>query len=170
MSDFSDYTLGESATPLTLATRQENTDATLELVKQCKLKLAIISRELDPFIYDQSAFIEAVKKLALRGRHVEIRIIVFKSELLIRKGHRLLNLANQLSSFMALRKPDRKDNTFNQAMMIVDDVGYVLREDSERYKAEVQFNDRRQTRNLLLVFNKIWDMAKPDPNLRRMHL
>ena len=171
MHNFADYKLGESSDEtLNIDTRQENADAALELVKQSKLKLAIISRELDPFAYDQADFLDALRKLALNGRYVEIRILVFEPELILRKGHKLLDLAGKISSYIKILKPSDEYNKFNEAVLIADEVGYLYRENAERYKGKVNFNSPRESKYLLEVFNDMWDKAKPDPNLRRMHI
>ena len=90
MKKLDEYILGESTSDaIRVETRQENVDAALLLVKQCKLKLAIISHQLDPFVYDQAEFVEAIRQLALKGRYVDIRIIAFEPTLIIRRGHKL---------------------------------------------------------------------------------
>jgi hypothetical protein len=171
MNNFADYKLGESSDEtLKIETRQESAAATLELVKQCQLKLAIISRELDPFVYDTTEFVEAVRKLAINGRFVEVRILVFEPELIVRRGHKLLDLAGKISSFIEILKPSSKYKKFNEAVLIADEIGYLFRENAERYKGRVNFNSRRESKYMLEVFNDMWDTAKPDPNLRRMHI
>ncbi|MCG8378887.1 MAG: hypothetical protein MI865_05345 [Proteobacteria bacterium] len=171
MYNFADYILGESADEtLKIETRQENADVALELVKQCQLKLAIISKDLDPFVYDNLEFLEALKSLALRGRHVDIRILIFEPEIVVRRGHKLLDLAGKMSSYVELRKPSPEYNKFDEAVLIADEVGYVFRDNAERYNGKVNFNSPRESKYMLEVFNDMWESAKPDPNLRRMHI
>ena len=171
MYNFADYKLGESSDEtLKIKTRQRNAEAALELVKQCKLKLAIISSDLDPYIYDQFDFIEALKNLALKGRYVKIRILVFEPEKIVRRGHKLLDLAGKISSFIEILKPAPDFKNFNEAVLIADEVGYLFRENAERYEGKVNFNSPRESKYLLEVFDNMWETAKPDPNLRRMHI
>jgi hypothetical protein len=171
MHDFANYTLGESSEDaIRITTREENAEAALELVKQSRQKLAIISQELDPLVYDQADFIDALRKLAINGRNVEIRIIVFEPELIVRKGHKLLDLAGKISSFIEMRKVSSKFKSFNESVLIADEIGYLYRESTERYNGKVNFNSRRESKHLLGVFDNMWETAKPDPNLRRMHI
>ena len=109
-----------------------------------------------------------MRKLAIRNRHVEIRILVFEPELVVRRGHKLLDLAGKVSSFIQMRKPSKDYDKFNEAVLIADEVGYLFRENAERYKAKLNFNSRRESKYLLEVFDSMWETAKPDPNLRRM--
>lgn len=171
MLNFADYTLGESTEEaLKISTREENAAAALELVKQSSQKLAIISHELDPNVYDQADFLDVLRKLAINNRYVEVRIIVFEPELIVRKGHKLLDLAGKISSFIEMRKVSSKYKSFNESVLIADEVGYLYRESKERYKGKVNFNSRRESKHLLDVFNNMWETAKSDPNLRRMHI
>ncbi len=171
MNDFSDYTLGESTDDaVKVTTRDENADAALELVKQTRQKLAIISQELDPLVYDQADFIEALRKLVVNNRYAEVRIIVFEPQLIVQKGHKLLDLAGKISSFIEFRKVSEKYKSFNESVLIADKVGYLYRESTERYKGKVNFNSRRESKHLLDVFDGMWETAQPDTNLRRMHI
>lgn len=171
MLNLDDHILGEtSEQPVKVETRQDNADAALAIVKQCKLKLAIISKELDPFVYDQPEFVEAVRQLALKGRNVDIRILAFEPELIVRRGHKLVDLAGKISSYVDIRKPSSQYKSFNEAVLIADEVGYLFRESADSYKGTLNFNARRESKYMLDVFNGMWETAKPDPNFRRMHL
>jgi len=171
MNNLDEYILGESSEdPIKVETRQDNADAALAIVKQCKLKLAIISKELDPFVYDQPEFVEAVRQLALKGRNVDIRILAFEPELIVRRGHKLVDLAGKISSYIDIRKPSSHYKSFNEAVLIADEVGYLFRESADRYKGTLNFNGRRESKYMLDVFNTMWETAKSDPNFRRMHI
>lgn len=171
MHDFSEYRLGESSDKtIDVVTRDDNAEATLELVKQCKQKLAIISHELDPLVYDQADLVEAMRQLALKGRNVQIRIIVFEPEMIVRRGHKLVDLAAKVSSFIEIRKVAKEYKSFNESVLIADNSGYLYRESIERYKGKLNFNGRRESKHLLDAFNTMWETAKPDPNFRRVHI
>lgn len=171
MKNLDEYILGESTEePIKVETRQDNAVAALALVKQCQQKLAIISHELDPFVYGQAEFVEAVRQLALKGRNVEIRILAFEPALIVRRGHKLVDLAGNISSYIEIRKPSSHYKKFNEAVLIADEVGYLFRESAERYKGTVNFNGRRESKYMLEVFNSMWETSKPDPNFRRMHI
>lgn len=171
MNNLDEYILGESTgDAIKVETRQDNSEAALALVKQCNQKLAIISHELDPFVYDNPEFVEAVRQLALKGRYVDIRILVFEPASIVRKGHKLVDLAGKISSYIEIRKPSSQYKSFNEAVLIADEVGYLFRESAERYGGKVNFNGRRESKYMLDVFNSMWATSKPDPNFRRMHI
>ena len=171
MTDYSDYRLGETADgTLQLKTREENAAAALELTRQCRLKLAIFSHELEPVIYDRPEYIEALKRLTLGSSHVEIRILVTEPRLIVQRGHRLPDLALKLSSYIQILRPGAAHRTFDQALLLADEAGYLLRTNKDEFSARLDFNNRRESRRLLEIFDEMWGKAGSDPNLRRMRL
>lgn len=171
MHDLSKFRLGRSPSEiLAIETRHETINASLELTKQSTHKLTIFSKDLEPCVYSQPDFLEALKNLALIGRHVQIRILVSNIESIISAGHGLLNLASRLPSYIELRKISPEYKNFNKAILIADEIGYLYRENADRYEGNINFNSRRECKNLLDAFQEMWETALPDKNLREIHL
>lgn len=140
------------------------------MVAQANRSLSLISPDLEPLIYDQAPFISAVKRLALKSRVARIRIIVQDNSLARQQGHRLIKLAQRLTSTMEIRKPDRAYREFTESFLLVDDCGYLHRQLADRYPATACYNDRLQVSQLEAVFNEAWERAEPDFELVRLHL
>lgn len=140
------------------------------MVAQANKTLNLISPDLEPLIYDQAPFISAVKRLALKSRVARIRIIVQDNSLVRQQGHRLIELAQRLTSTIELRKPDRAYREYTESFLLVDDCGYLHRQLADRYAATACFNDRLQASQLGAVFNEAWERAEPDIELVRLHL
>jgi hypothetical protein len=170
MHDIEDYRLGETDRLLQLEKRDENILVTNHMAKQCQRSLNIISRTLDPVVFDTEEFVDAVKYLALRQRRAQIQIIVFEPDTIVKRGHRLLNLSGRLSSFIELRKAHYSFNDYNECLMVADAIGYIHRKNGERYEGTLNFKDRRHSTNLLKQFTDMWELATPDPNFRKMML
>ena len=170
MYEFDHYILAETNELLTIDTRAENRLAVHRLATQTKRQLALISRELDPDLYNTTEFIETVRYIALKNKFAEIRIAVARPQLIICRGHRLVDLAGTLSSFIQLRKLPESFNNFGENILIADEAGYYHRENDARFDATVNFNDRRRSRTFMEMFNRVWQESKPDPNLRRIIL
>ena len=165
-----EYTLGHSEETIQIASREENRLATLHMTQQSSRTLEILSRGLTPEVYDTTEYIEAVKQLILRNHRSRIRILSFDSNNIVSRGHRLINLAMDLSSFIECRIPASEYNHFNQELFIADNTGYLQRLNCERYEGKLSFNDSRAVRHLLGDFNEMWDRATPNPNFRRLVL
>ena len=163
-----DHELGYRDEEFQIQTREDNAEAHAHMVSQSRRYLDIISRDLDPHVYDQNEFLDAVKHLAINGSRAQIRIIVFDVNSIIRKGHRLIEMAAKLSSFIEIKKGASQDDDYNDALLVADRTGFILRNDAQRYEARLNFNDKRQSSLYLNEFEDMWQRAKPDPNFRRV--
>jgi hypothetical protein len=168
MPDFNENILGETDNIIVLDSREDNRLAVTAMACQCSRTVEIISRLLDPPIFDSPDFIEAIRQLIVKNRTPKIRVIVFNPDIIVKHGHRLINLAGDMSSFIEIRKAHYQHKDYNESMFIADNIGYVHRNDAERYEANVNFKDPRQSRYLLKEFEEMWEVATQDPNLRRM--
>ena len=170
MQRFDNHKLGETEEDVPIDAPEHHQIAATRMAQQCRRYIDIISRRLDPHAYNTPDFIEAVKQLVLNNRRAQVRIMVLEPEVVRRNGHRLLELAESLPSFIEFRKPVNEYKDFNESLLLADTTGYILRLNAERHEGKVNFNDKRQSKVLLEVFDTMWEKAKPDPNLRRMHL
>jgi hypothetical protein len=165
-----DPRLGKSNREISLATSLEQRALCAAMATECRRRLDIISRRLDPPVYDTAEFAEAVKQLAIRHSKARIRILVMDPEPIIRQGHRLLDLAGKLPSFIELRVPSPENQNHNEAFMIADGVGYIHRPRADRYDGKANFHHPAVARELTRRFDELWQSAQLDPNLRKMVL
>jgi len=142
----------------------------LDMVSQTRRALDIVSRHLDPPLYDNEAFAAAVKQIALNHRSARIRLFILDPRPLVSRHHRLLELAERLPGFIEIRSPSAHYKSFNEAWLIADNVGYVSRQFSDRFEAEADFCDRRRAMALNERLDEMWERGLPDPNFRRLHL
>jgi hypothetical protein len=168
--DFSEYKLGENDRVIHLDTMDENRDATIAVAQQCQRTLTIQSYDLDPIIYDNTDFIEAVRQIAVSSTRADIKILIEDSRKIISSGHRFIELARQLSSFIEIRKINTDLKTVSEAFLIADETALIYRRQPQRYEGFVNFNERGRCRLLLADFRDSWEKAAPDPELRRLHI
>lgn len=150
--------------------RDEVAAVCLHMATQARFRLDIVSRDLEPALYDNEDFYNAVKLLAMRSSKSRIRILIQNSEHISKYGHRLVELCRRLSSYISIRLQGKDFKEFNQAWMIVDDCGWMRRPLADRFKGECYFNFPREVQERSKQFNDMWDASTEDPNLRRLHL
>ena len=168
--DMGDLILGGSNQELSLETREENRAMALSLVSQTRRNVVIVSRDLDPPIYSNQAFVDALSALARRSRHTHIQILIRDSMAIVRDGHRLIPLSQRLSSSFQIRKIHRDFSRFNEAFLIADEIGVLHRPKADLYEGKVSFKAPLKARELLDTFHAIWEISAPDPELRRLGL
>ncbi len=162
--------LGESAGVVTFERREELAGIVLAMARQCRRNLDIVSRHLDPGLYDEETFVEAVKELCLGSRYARVRLLIMDSRPLLGQGHRRVELAMKLTSYIEIRAPAPQHRTFNEAWLLADNAGYVQRQFADRYEGNADFADRRLTAALRERFDDLWERGQSDANFRRLHI
>lgn len=164
------HLLGVSAGAFELNDQATLAALCLSFADQTRRTLDIVSRHLDPPLYDNDAFATAVQQMALSHRNARIRLFILDPRPLVSRHHRLLDLAERLPGFIEIRTPSLQYKAFNEALLIADKLGYVSRQFSDRFEAEVDFCDRRRATALTKHLDEMWERGLPDPNFRRLHL
>lgn len=170
MGKLDDKIPAEAGEEIRLESSDENRETAIQMINNCRRYLDIISRDLDPCIYDTSEMLDAIKKLALRSRFSRIRIIVMHPESLISSGHRIVDLSERLSSFIEIRTPAEHQASYNKAILLVDDNAYIQRMHADRFEGIANFNDRKTVSELDNEFELLWEQARPDPEFRHLML
>ena len=170
MIKFENYKLGENDDLVEVTTSEEHRIASLMMLQQARRGIDIISRDLDPMVYDTNQFAEAARHLILNGVRPRIRVIVASPQAIVHRGHRLVEIAMKLTTFFDLRMAGEEHRNFNLSLFVADTTGYIHRLSSDRYEGTLNFNDRRESQLLENEFEEMWAKALPDVNLRRLSL
>jgi len=155
---------------LRLSTVEQNRDASLMLVRQARHTLDIVCRDFDHALYDNNEFYDAVKLLATSSPKAKIRILIQDSSKAVKQGHRIVELARRLTSFINIRIQEHQFKEFNEAWLIVDSRAWIRRTFADKYQAELDCSAARVLKEIGNVFTGMWNQAKHDPNLRRLSL
>ena len=169
MTDAQLPTLDLEAT-LAFESREELLGITQNILARADRRLNIVSRHLDPLIYDLPETVEAIKAMVLNNRQAQIRIVVTDLRPVLSRGHRVLELTQRLSSFIAIRVPGQSHKNFNEAMLIADNSAYIYRPFADRYEGEAHYQHRGKARDLSSRFDELWEKAEIHPGLRRLHI
>lgn len=168
MPIFDDYELGRTDEIITIDSRKDNRIAILKMAQQCRRTIDILSRELDPDLFDTVDFIDTVKSMVLANRKAEVRMLVAEPKKIVSSGHRMVELTRTLPSYLKIRVPSKEHQDFSEMLFIADTTGYLHRLHSERFDATLNFNDKRVAKHLQQEFNEMWSKASQDTNLRQL--
>ena len=167
-----DYKLGETDAEVELTTAEENRIAAVSLVKQAGYSIDIFSQDLDAEIYDSKEFERSVFELARKHPSTRIRILVQDSRRAAHNGHRLIRLAQSLTSSVFIHTPSPQYKDEQRAFLIVDRLGLLYRVGTanRNYKASVNFKSPRRAGELSDYFDEAWEHSSPDVQTRRIHM
>jgi len=170
MYNFENNQLGKTDETVLIDRSEENTVAALVMAKQASRTLDIFSRQLDPLILNTAEFAETVKQMVLKNKRAKVRILVHEPAAIVKRGHRLVDLSMQLTSFVEIRVPNLEHANFNESLFIADVTGYIHRLNPQRFEAKLSFNDKKTARLLTHQFDEIWEKSRSDPNFKRHFL
>lgn len=160
----------ENSTQIELVSAGDCRDAALELIRGTRRTLALFTRDLEPAIFGTVEFATAVQRLALRSRFTHIRIVVIDPAAAIREGHRLVELARRLSSFIEFRRPGPDHASLAHTFLVTDETGIMYRPLSSRYEGFADTYNPPEARKYLKHFAEIWSQAEPEQEFRRLGL
>ncbi|MEJ2593430.1 MAG: GNAT family N-acetyltransferase [Candidatus Thiodiazotropha sp.] len=140
------------------------------MTRQAKRDLALFTLDLDPPVFDQPAFLDAFKTLALRSRYSRIRILLQENTLVLQRGHHLIELAQRLPSVIEIRRPHEDFIDHPEGFLLLDDSGYLHRKSAESYVGIACYHNRHRVNRLQALFDDAWESGTPDRELARLHL
>lgn len=145
-------------------------DAVAELAESARQEVLILSTDLQSHLYDQASFLAAVRRLATSGGRASVRVLVKDVEPAIKNGHRLVELARRLTSFIEIRRLAVEDADVESCFLLVDRGAFLWQPTPTVRAAQLARQARRQGRDLAQQFQQYWDRSEADPNLRRLWL
>lgn len=153
---------------LTATRASELHDALLQLIEGAKHELCLYTRDFDPPVLSQIDISDAVRRVALSGRMASIKILLQDSTRAAREGHRLVDLAQRLSSLIRIRTPSQDDLGYAGAFAVNDQGGFLYRPFGDRYEAEGDLHYAPRRDELKRYFDDVWERAEPTAELRRL--
>ena len=168
--DFSQLTLGESHEAIPIGSSDEHRAVVLALAEQAKRSLHIFSWNLDRRVFDNQALIDAMTRLALASPRTRIEILLQDPQPAVRSGHRLVNLAQRLSSSIEIRRPAEEFKELNHCFVVADETGILVQEQASRYEAVANFSARKEAGDLMKTFRTIWQRSAPETEFTRFSL
>ena len=142
-----------------------------QMATQCRRSLMIYSFRLNPEVYSQPCFIEAVRQLAIRHAKTRIQILIAETSGLGTGRNRLVQLAQDLVSSVEIRQRAEEFRGNQRSFMLADGCGYILRNLwSDLGNARVGYNAPYVVQTLADDFLLEWEQSEADPALRRLSL
>lgn len=170
IENLADYRLGEHDVDLLVDTSGDCRDIALALAQQAARSLHILSASLDPPLYNNSAFADAVRTVATAHPNNRVKILVRDPDTLIKTGHRLVDLARRLSSYVEVRKLSEDYGAHREAFLVADGRGLLHRVKGARYDGVANFNAPSRGAELVDLFDEIWQRSQQFREFRQLHI
>ena len=164
------YKYKSADTDISLSSRDEVKIINIALIQKSVRNIDIISRNLDPGVFNNTDFIDAIKALSISSKFTKVRILVKDSDPIAKNGHKIIKLIQQLTSSIEMRKISEEYKSYNEAFSLYDGKGVIYLRYADRYEGFANFDRPRLATELSNFFNEVWEHSVPDAELRRLYI
>lgn len=161
---------GQAENRTILSSVDEVRAASVQVANAATRLLAMYTRDLEPLVYDQPKFIDAIKKLVLARGYAKVRVLIADPAKTVYESSRFIGLARRITSYIEIRHahPDFRAN--RAAFLIADDRAIVYRSDASRWDGILEMSDAAIARRYLDFFDEAWLGSAPHAETRQLHL
>ena len=153
-----------------ISTLDEVRAASVQVASRATRLLAMYTQDLEPLVYDQPKFIDAIKKLVLARGYAKVRVLLADPAKAVYESSRFIGLARRITSYIEIRHahPDFRGN--RAAFLVADNRAVVYRSDASRWDGIVDLNDPAVAHRYLEYFDQAWLGSAPHAETRQLHL
>jgi len=140
------------------------------LVGRAQREIRIFSLRLEPGIYANNTFCDAIYTFATSHPLARVRILVKDIAQVIHHTHQLHELCLRLPSRIQIRKLETREECLHTEFMLVDRTGILYKQEPERFVGYVVPHAPLEAVQLVEEFDNLWEQSELDPELRRLHI
>ena len=146
---------------LPAGSRSETATARLQLLGETRHRLSIYMPLLGNDSYASAEELAELRRIAISGRGAQIRILLHDPAAALRNDHRLVALAQRLSSAIQIRMPlEEADLAYVSAYLFNDTGGYLFLPEADRPQGRAALHDRASHAPLQQHFDEVWERAE----------
>lgn len=158
------------AASVTLTGRNEFLSAARRLIADTRYNASLLTQQLDPRVFGDAHFAEAVKQFLLLHAHARFRVLVAQPKLAVRGPHALVDLGRLLASRVEFREFGPQQSIPASEMLLADGRLLLERNSADALEARLTRNDPLVARERQRQFDALWDHAVPSIELRRLRI
>jgi hypothetical protein len=153
--------------PLTVVTSVEEARVAVDTAAAVAQRMiSIYTPDLEPELYDQSAFLEIIKRFVLSRSFSKVRVLLVDPTRVMRDSNRFIAMGRRLSSYIDIRYVANHTPQRASAYLIADDRAIVYRLRADTWDGIADFNNPAVARLYLGEFDGVWNASTPDQALR----
>ncbi|MFI4890762.1 MAG: hypothetical protein ACHQIL_09550 [Steroidobacterales bacterium] len=151
-----------------LTTMSEVREASLRVANSANRVLSIFTHDLEPQIYGEEPFLEAVKRLVLARAYAKVRVLIADPARAVVDKNRFMGMARRLTSCIDMRSMSEEVSASAGAFIIADDRALVYRPRANSWDGMSDMNDPAVAKIYLNFFEEIWSNSVQESQLRQM--
>ena len=155
---------GETLTVLT--SLAEVRAAVNEVAATAQRLISIYTLDLEPDLYDQSAFLEIIKHFVLTRSFAKVRVLLAEPNRVMRDSNRFVAMGRRLSSCIDIRYAAAQAPQRASAYLIADDRAIVYRMRADTWDGVADINNPVAAKVYLQEFDQVWNASAAEHGLR----
>ncbi|HTT41938.1 MAG TPA: hypothetical protein VMG33_02635 [Steroidobacteraceae bacterium] len=137
-----------------------------EIAATAQRLISIYTPDLEPDLYDQSAFLEVVKHFVLTRSFAKVRVLLAEPARVMRDSNRFVAMGRRLSSCIDIRYVAAQAPQRASAYLIADDRAIVYRMRADTWDGVADINNPAAARLYLQEFDQVWNASAAEHGLR----
>ena len=137
-----------------------------EIAATAQRLISIYTPDLEPDLYDQSAFLEVIKHFVLTRSFAKVRVLLAEPTRVMRDSNRFVAMGRRLSSCIDIRYGATQTQQRASAYLIADDRAIVYRMRADTWDGVADLNNPPVAKLYLNEFDTIWNASAPEHGLR----
>jgi hypothetical protein len=155
---------GETLTVLT--SLAEVRAAVNEIAATAQRLISIYTPDLEPDLYDQTAFLEIIKHFVLTRSFSKVRVLLAEPTRVMRDSNRFVAMGRRLSSCIDIRYVAAQAPQRASSYLIADDRAIVYRMRADTWDGVADINNPVAARLYLQEFDQVWNASAAEHGLR----
>ncbi|HEX4649365.1 MAG TPA: hypothetical protein VH111_11090 [Steroidobacteraceae bacterium] len=157
----------QSGETLTVLTSLAEVRASVnEIAATAQRIISIYTPDLEPDLYDQTAFLEIIKHFVLTRSFSKVRVLLAEPTNVMRESNRFVAMGRRLSSCIDIRYVAAQVPQRASAYLIADDRAIVYRMRSDSWDGVADINNPSAARLYLQEFDQVWTASEVERGLR----
>ena len=137
-----------------------------EIAATAQRLISIYTPDLEPDLYDQSAFLEVIKHFVLTRSFAKVRVLLAEPTRVMRDSNRFVAMGRRLSSCIDIRYGAAQSQQRASAYLIADDRAIVYRMRADTWDGVADIDNQTAARLYLQEFDQVWNASAVDHGLR----
>ena len=160
-------TVRQGAETLTVLTSLAEVRAAVnEIAATAQRLISIYTPDLEPDLYDQSAFLEVVKHFVLTRSFSKVRVLIAEPTRVLRDNNRFVAMGRRLSSCIDIRYVAAQAPQRASSYLIADDRAIVYRMRADTWDGVADINNPVAARLYMQEFDQVWNASAAEQGLR----
>jgi len=151
-----------------ISTHEEMREAAIQVVREASRRVSIFTHDLEPGIYDDSDFLEIIKRLVLSQTYARIRVLIANPSKAVKNGNDFVHLGRRLNTYIEFRHVHEDLRTHAEAFCIADDAALVYRLQADRWEGIADTHAPSVAGLYSKMFDEIWLASETKMEFRQL--